>query len=474
MTQIIGFTNIDTLGQSGLELFYNEYLQGVNGYQLTETDLIGREIDGNDIKYIPSIDGLNLNLTIDYYIQALAEKSVKSAYSTYNCKSATCIIMDPNSGQIKAIAQSPSFDLNNVPRNNVAELFSSMKSIAISNVYEPGSTFKVVTAAVGLETGLFSDKYAFYCPGYRIIDGQRIKCWKSIGHNSMTFSSGISNSCNCLFMDIATKVGVDSMYEFYYKLGLNKKTGIDISGEASGLLIEQSKVKTVDIARMGFGQAIAITPIEMLAAVSCVINGGYIVTPYILESVTDKNNNIIYRRNTIKGERIFSQKTSDSMRLYLEKVVTEGSGKKAAVSGYQIGGKTGTAQKYENGKIAQGKYISSFMGFTSVNNPEYVCLLIIDEPQGYLYYGSIVAAPYVGDIFANIFQYKGTEPYVDVTPEITYIMPDLIGLSTLEAAALLKNNKITYEIEGTGTVVYQFPAPNSECNTKTVAFIKLE
>jgi stage V sporulation protein D (sporulation-specific penicillin-binding protein) len=275
-------------------------------------------------------------------------------------------------------------------------------------------------------------------------------------------------------MDIATKVGVDSMYEYYYKLGLNKKTGIDISGEASGLLIEQSKVKTVDIARMGFGQAIAITPIEMLAAVSCVINGGYIVTPYILESVTDKNNNIIYRRNTIKGERIFSQKTSDSMRLYLEKVVTEGSGKKAAVSGYQIGGKTGTAQKYENGKIAQGKYISSFMGFTSVNNPEYVCLLIIDEPQGYLYYGSIVAAPYVGDIFANIFQYKGTEPYVDVTPEITYIMPDLIGLSTTEAAALLKNNKITYEIEGTGTVVYQFPAPNSECNTKTVAFIKLE
>lgn len=473
MTQILGFTNIDSVGQSGLESYYDKYLKGQNGYQLTETDLVGRELNGV-INYVPPISGLNVTLSVDYYIQALAEKSVKDAMVTYNAKTATCVVMNPKTGAVYALAQSPSFDLNNIPRDNVAELFSSMKSTAISNVYEPGSTFKILTSAIGLETGKFTDSYCFYCGGFRMVDGQRIKCWKTIGHGSQKFGEGINNSCNCLFMDIATTVGVNTMYDYFTKFGLNRKTGIDMVGESSGLLINQANVKNVDIARMGFGQAIAVTPIELLTAVSCVINGGTMITPYLLENVKDNDGRIVYTHEDTTGARVISENTSSSMRKYLQSVVDIGSGKNAKVEGYSIGGKTGTAQKYENGSIAQGKYVSSFIGFTSADNPEYLCLMIVDEPQGYIYYGSMVAAPYVGDIFKNIYEYKKISPTTLIVDPKYSLMPYVVGLSAYDAAKLLEKSGITYEIQGEGNITYQMPAPNEQVSSNSVAIIVAE
>lgn len=468
LTQILGFTNYDGLGQAGIESYYNHYLTGINGYQLTETDLIGNALN-NNILYMPSIDGLNINLTIDYYIQALSESAVRDAVERYSAKSASCIVMNINTGEILSLAQAPSFDLNNVPRDNVVELFSNMKSYAISNVYEPGSTFKIITAAIGLETGIFTDSYNLYCPGYRLIDGQRIRCWRTTGHGSQDFGDGINNSCNCLFMDIATAVGTDTMYDYYNKFGLMTKTGIDMSGEASGLLIKQELVKNVDIARMGFGQAIAITPIELLVSSAAVINGGNMVTPYILNTVTDKNGKVILKNQPKIVSNIISAKTSREMRVYLESVVVDGSGKKAFINGYNIGGKTGTAQKYENGIIAQGKYLSSFIGFFD----EYIAIMLVDEPQGYLYYGSMVAAPYIKDIFEGIINYKNIPPSTTMEEIVYYDMPYLIGMTTSEASVALKRAGIVYESEGVGIVQYQFPAPDTKITKKTVAFISL-
>lgn len=473
MTQLLGFTNVDTVGQSGLESYYDKYLRGVNGYQLTETDLIGRELDGK-IKYIPPIDGMNVRLTVDYYIQSLVEKAVRDAMVRYNAKGATCIIMNPKTGGIYGLAQAPSFDLNNVPREDIGGLFDMMKCTSISNVYEPGSTFKILTSAIGLETGKFNANYKFHCNGSRTVDGKKIKCWRTIGHGSQNFAEGINNSCNCLFMDIALACGTSTMYDYFRKFGLNTTTGIDMVGEGKGLLINEKSVKNVDLARMGFGQAIAVTPIELISAVSCVINGGTKITPYVMDSVYDKDGKLALQNTPKSGSRLISDKTSADMRTFLRGVVDVGGGKNAQVKGYSIGGKTGTAQKYENGAIAQGKYVSSFIGFTSVDDPEYVCLMIVDEPKGYVYYGSIVAAPYVADIFKNIFEYKKMQP-TEKTGGIEYTtMPYLIGMTASEAAKILKGMNIQFELAGDGVITNQLPMPNALINQNTIAFIGCE
>ncbi|MDD4315844.1 MAG: penicillin-binding transpeptidase domain-containing protein, partial [Clostridia bacterium] len=371
LTQLMGFTNIDGQGQSGVEAYYNSYLQGKNGYILTDTDLVGRELDSNVTKYISGSKGGSLYLTIDYNIQSFVENAVTSAYAKYNSLSASCIVMNAKTGEILAMSQRPSFDLNNVPRDNIIELFGNSKSLMVSNVYEPGSTFKILTTAIGLDNGVIDRDYHLFCPGYRIIDGQRIKCWKRTGHGSESFDEGVQNSCNCLFMDIALKLGVEKFYDGIESFGLNVKTGIDMSGEASGLVLPESRVKVVDLARMGFGQAIAVTPIELLTASAAVINGGQLVTPYVLDRV-ELNGKTITRNYPNVRNNVIKQSTSQTMREVLEKVVTQGSGRYAGVNGYRIGGKTGTAQKYANGVIAQGKYLSTFIGFAPADDPEYI------------------------------------------------------------------------------------------------------
>ncbi len=478
MSQIIGFTNFDGDGQFGVEKSYNKYLSGIDGQILTETDIIGKELDSNVTKYLPSIDGMTVKLTVDYNIQSFAEKAVIDATRDFKAKGANCMVMNPTTGEIYAMAQTPSFDLNDVPRDDLDALFNMSKNQMVSNVYEPGSTFKILTAAIALEEQIFDENHRFFCNGSRIVDGQHIKCWRSIGHGSQTFAEGVNNSCNCVFMDIATAVGVPKMYEYLKAFGINTKTGVDLIGETSGLMLKQSTVKNVDIARIGFGQAVAVTPIGLLTAVSSCLNGGNLVTPYILDSITDKKFGPVLKNSPTIKENVISEETSKKLRELIYGVVEQGGGKHAYVPGYRIGGKTGTAQKYENGAIARGKYISSFLGYTKVGSDEYIMLMTVDEPQGYLYYGSLVAAPYAGELFANIFAYKGYTPtYTDeelVTIGKEISMPNLIDMPADEAIKTLKNLGIVVEVIGEGdTVVRQYPNPNAKIKYNTVVYIEL-
>ena len=478
MSQILGFTNVDGVGQFGVEKYYDQYLKGVNGQILTQTDLVGKELPNNITGYLPSINGMTVSLTIDFNIQSFAEKIVKDAMVDFSAKGANCLVMNPKTGEILAMAQAPTFDLNNIPRDNLDELYSMAKNSMISNVYEPGSTFKILTTAIGLEENTYPDSHRFYCNGSRIVDGKRIKCWRSIGHGSQTFAEGVCNSCNCVFMDIATKVGTKTMYDYLKKFGINQKTGVDLVGEGKGIMLNESIVKNVDLARIGFGQAVAVTPIGLCSAVSSCINGGYKVTPYILNNITDSNFGVVQGNSPKLGSRVISNSTSEKVKEMLYGVVEQGSGKYAYIPGYKIGGKTGTAQKYENGVIARGKYVSSFLGFTSVGGEDYLCLMTVDEPQGYVYYGSLVAGPYVGELFANIFNYKGYKPqYSEEDLKVlgkVIEMPNLLDMSAEEAVKVLKSLGIPYEVEGEGgKVIGQLPAPKADVRYNTVALVRL-
>lgn len=474
LTQILGFTNVDGEGQTGIEKYYDQYLRGRDGYVLTATDLIGRELESAETYYVPGSQGATTYLTVDGHIQSFAESAVDQAMLTYQPKGASCIVMNVNTGAILAMAQRPSFDLNDVPRDNVAELLQNSKSSLISGVFEPGSTFKIITSAIGLDTGAISRNHAVYCPGYRMVDGQRIKCWRTIGHGSQTFDEGVQNSCNCLFMDAALAIGTDTFYDRIRAFGLTSKTGIDMSGEASGLTIPQESVKTVDLARMGFGQAIAVTPLELVRAAAAVVNGGKLVTPYLVDRIVGTDGSELYRAFPETSGSVISAETSAAMREILEKVVSEGSGKNAQVSGYRIGGKTGTAQKYENGVIAQGKYVSTFLGFAPADQPEYIALMIVDEPQGGVYYGSLVAAPYIGEIFAKIFAYRGMAPVEQEGEKRQFEMPDVVGKSLSEGILDLRKFNLYYESVGEGSkIIGQIPVAGSVIDEDTVVWIEI-
>lgn len=472
-TQLLGFVNADGVGQSGIELYYDSYLKGVDGEAYTETDLIGGKLDGSHTSYLMPIEGATLTLTIDFTLQSLAEKAVRDAVEKYSPLSASCLMMDADTGEILALAGAPIYDLNDLPRDDLALLLQGAKNTSVADVYEPGSTFKILTAAMGIEEGLIRDSY--YCPGYRVVDGTRIRCWRSIGHGSQDFAHGIMNSCNCVFMDIALSAGAEKTYDYLEKFGIGSRTGIDLPGEGAGILLAEESVKSVDLARIGFGQAVATTPIGLASAVCSVLNGGRLLKPYVVKSVTTADGAYALTNSpTLRGETV-SQSTSDRMREYLYSVVEEGGGKNAYVPGYRIGGKTGTAQKYENGAIARGKYISSFVGFTEIGGRTVVCLFKVDEPQGYVYYGSIVAAPYVGQIFSGAFAAFGEEPDYEQNelPETTR-MPELFGLSLTEAASAVKTAGLQYEYSGEGgAVTSQFPVAGSELYEGAVVHFEL-
>ncbi|MBO7177517.1 MAG: stage V sporulation protein D [Clostridia bacterium] len=402
LTQVMGFTNVDASGQTGIEKYYDSYLKGIDGYAYTPSDLVGRKLKKGVTYYKEGSKGGVLRLSIDKNVQDSVENAVENCAFNTSAKTVSAIVMDCDTGAIRGIATTPSFDLNEVPRDNVAELMRLSRINLISDVFEPGSTFKMVTAALGIDSGKITTNYRSYCGGSMTVDGQKIKCWKTIGHGSQSFTEGVASSCNCLFMNIALTLGVDYFYDGIEAFGLMEKTGIDIGGESSGLSIKRESVKPVDLARIGFGQAVAVTPIELLTACNAVVNGGKLVTPYIAESVTDYAGNTTKLAENQVKRRVIKEETSAIMRTTLEQVVLVGSGKSASVEGIRVGGKTGTAQKYENGAIARGKYVSTFVGFAPVENPKYIALIVVDEPIG-AYYGGLVAAPYVGQIFKSIF-----------------------------------------------------------------------
>jgi len=418
LSQVLGFVSIDNVGQGGLELYYDKYLKGTSGEILTQTDLIGKELSDESILYLPSIDGLTLNLTIDFTIQSILENLLPKIMVAHSAKGVRSIVIDCNTGEILGIASKPSVDLNNLPRDDVSTLMAGTKNLLITDVYEPGSTFKVLTAAANLEEyhkgnqKAFSPQYVFNNLGYRVVDGGKINCWtKHVGskHSNQTLADALSNSCNPCFTDIALSLGKDTMYSYLNAFGYGTMLGIDLLGEQSGLLLDKNNVTNGDLARIGFGQSIAVTPLQLAYATAAAVNGGRLMTPYIVKSITDSKNNLIKSYYPVEKNKVISQEVSRLLAEMLEGVVSNGSGKLAYIEGYRVGGKTGTAQKYENGVIAQGKNVSSFVGFFPSNNPQYLCLMIVDEPVG-VSYGSQVAAPYVKMIFEQIIAYKNIAP----------------------------------------------------------------
>lgn len=463
LTQILGFTNIDNEGQAGIESYYDKYLTGVDGYAYTSTDMAGREVEGAT-RYLPSIPGCNVTLSIDANIQSFADGAVTAASTEFNSKSASMIVMDVNTGGILAMAKSPSFDLNDPPRNDLDALNSLLRNTMIVDMYEPGSTFKIFTTAAALEAGVVSDSDSFFCAGSRTVDGQRIRCWRSIGHGSQHLADGVKNSCNCVFMDLAQRLGTERFYSALSSFGLGQKTGVDFSGESSGMLMNKDNVKPVDLARIGFGQAVAVTPLQLITGVCSIINGGTLYKPYLVASVNSVDGVNVATRLPQAVRTTVSTQTSQKMREYLRGVVESGGGSKAGVVGYAIGGKTGTAQKYSGGGIAQGKYISSFIGFAPADDPKYAVLMIVDEPQGYVYYGSLVAAPYAGRVFQKIFDYAAIPPIATQTTYVT--MPDVLDMPTADAVKMLEDMGLFVEVAGDGErAIGQVPVPGTSIAT---------
>ena len=480
LCQVLGYNTIDGVGQAGLEAYYNKYLKGINGMSLVESDIKGAELENSSQLYIPAIDGMNLTLTIEYEIQMFVESALKSIMTEQKAKSASIIVMNPNTGAILGMGTAPSFDLNEVPRDDISVLNSYSRLSSVVDMYEPGSTFKILTLASALDSGNVTTEDTFYDPGYRIIDGQKIKCWKTTGHGNQTLSQAVNNSCNSVFMDLAMRMGTNEFYDYLYAFGLGTKTGIDFFAESSGMLIPESQVKNVDLARIGFGQSIAMTPLQLITSACAAINGGTLYEPQLLKQITTSSGQLIKTINpVIKTNNIIKKSTSETVKSLLETVVNSGSGKNCYISGYRIGGKTGTAQKYENGVIIHGKYVSSFFGFAPADNPEYAIMVIVDEPGTGVYYGSIVAAPYAKQIFQKIFTYKNISPTEPVTGDIlsakNIIMPNLVGLSLSDASAILLGLNLQYELAGEGGIVNnQTPAPNYALSKNDIVLLRTD
>ncbi len=411
-SQVLGFTSMGSEGTTGLERFYDGFLSGENGEILYETDLVGTEIEGTPASYVPATGGLDLRLTLDYRIQALAEEVMGRTLAQTSAKAARCIVLDPQDFGVLAMVNLPSYDLNDPPRDDLETLNRLSRNCLVSDIYEPGSTFKIITAAADLEEwrkgnpAAFSPQYVFPSSRTRSVDGTTIKCWsdhKNGKHSNQTLAEALNNSCNPCFVDMALSLGKETFYRYLTAFGFGKATGVDFSGEAVGMLIPEGSVRDCDLARIGFGQTIALSPLQLACAAASAVNGGYYYTPHILSEVFSDDGYIAVKTGKKLIARTVSEETSQLLSSMLEGVVKEGSGKHAYIEGYRVAGKTGTAQKYENGVIAQGKYVSSFVGYFPANEPHYLCLIIVDEPQG-SYYGSTVAAPCAKEIFEGIIE----------------------------------------------------------------------
>ena len=418
LSQVIGFTSSDNTGAAGIEKYYDSYLRGKDGEILYETDLVGLRLNGAAAAYKPAENGYNLRLTIDAGIQTAAETALSRAAQQYSPKSAECIVLDPDTFEILAMACTPSYDLNNVPRDDIPLLNVLSRNRIVCDIYEPGSTFKIITSAANLEEwkkgnkAAFSPTHVFSSSRTRTVDGTTVKCWSNHAngkHSCQTLADALNNSCNPCFTDMALALGKETFYDYLGAFGFGKTTGLDFGGEASGMLLPETAVRNCDLARIGFGQTVAVSGIQLACAAASCVNGGYYYEPRLVKEIY-ANDGYVLQSNTPKlKSRTVSEETSRLLAGMLEGVVEKGSGKKTFIEGYRVGGKTGTAQKYEDGRIAAGKYVSSFVGFFPANAPKYLALVIIDEPQG-AYYGSVVAAPCAKEIFSSIIELKNIPP----------------------------------------------------------------
>ena len=413
---VLGFTGGDNQGIVGLEVKYEDWLAGTDGKILTVTDARGVELDKIAEDRLEPVPGKTLQLSMDYNIQMYAQQMAEKVMEEKQADGVSIILMNPSNGELYEMVNVPDFDLDDpftLPQGTVGlteeekqdALNQMWRNRSINDTYEPGSVFKVVTAAACLEEGVVTTQDQFHCPGYYVVEDRRIRCHKIGGHGSETFVQGIQNSCNPVFINIGLRLGVDRFCDYYDQFGLLGNTGVDLPGEASTIMHQRKNIGQVELATMSFGQSFQVTPIQMATTFSSIINGGNRVTPHLGKRVLDQDGTVVETFSDKKGKRILSEETSATMRALLESVVSEGGGKNAAVEGYRIGGKTATSQTLPR---SANKYISSFVGFAPADDPQILGMCIIYNPQG-VYYGGTIAAPVIGKIFENILPYLGIE-----------------------------------------------------------------
>jgi stage V sporulation protein D (sporulation-specific penicillin-binding protein) len=416
-SKVLGFTGGDNQGIIGLESVYDSYLQGTNGMILTTTDARGVEVDNIGEERVEPVAGYNLCTSLDVNIQMFAEQAAEKAYIQKEADSVSILVMNPSNGEVLAMVDYPEFNLNE-PFTLIEEYAEyegtdeeqdycnqMWRNHCINDTYEPGSTFKIITATAALEESVVTLEDSFYCPGYIVVEDRRIRCHKTTGHGAESFVEGIENSCNPVFINVGLRIGADRFYDYFEKLGLLGKTGIDLPGEAATIMHKRENIGLVELATISFGQSFQITPIQLATTVSSIINGGNRVTPHLGVRAEDDDGNVIEEFSYETTEGICSSETSEKMRYLLEKVVSEGGGSKAYIEGYEIGGKTATSQTLPR---SANRYIASFLGFAPADDPKVLVLIIIRNPTG-TYYGGTIAAPVAKEIFENILPYLELE-----------------------------------------------------------------
>lgn len=457
LTQTLGLVNVDGVGQSGLEQQYETLLRGEAGRSMRSVDGKARPIYDSGNLYIEPQDGSTIRLTIDATIQEIVEKAMRECYEVNKAQAVHALVMDVYTGAVLAMCSKPDYDPNDPPREQLDALQSLMRIRLISDSYEPGSTFKILTAAAALDSGVTTPEDGFYCSGKIKVDGDTIKCWGS-PHKAETMAQALQNSCNPVFVELALRMGAQRFYQYLHAFGLGSKTNIDLQGEESGILIPVNSVKNVDLARIGFGQSVAVTPIQLLTAACSVLNGGRLMRPYLLKEAVSPDGTVLYRTSPKVVSTPISEETSLTMRKLLEDVVAVGGAKNARIPGYRIGGKTGTAQVYKDGRIVRNVHIGSFLGFAPADDPRITLLVIVDEADTPVDYGGTTAAPFARQILEDVLPYLGYQPDEGEDSEPVQV-PDVTGQPLWEARRVLSSMGLkVLDDGGSGSVTAQMPS----------------
>ena len=465
LSHVLGYVGIDNQGLSGIELEYDKYLTGKSGAIKYYSDGKGNRLNKSEV-YVEPQNGINVYLTIDLEIQQSIERELDNVVSMYNPEQALIVVADPNTGEILGMSSRPNFDSNNYKNYDINTI---NRNLPIWATYEPGSTFKIITLSASIEEktiNIFDDH--FHDSGSIHVDSARIKCWKKGGHGDQTFLQVVENSCNPGFVVMGQKLGTERLYKYITNFGFGEKTGIDLNGESSGILFKYDNIGPVEQATMSFGQGISVTPIQQVAGVSAAINGGYLNTPYIVKYLSEpETDNIILENKKNTKRQVISSETSKLVRYTLESVVANGTGKNAYIENYRVGGKTGTAQKVNNGVYMVGNYILSFIGFLPADKPEYIVYVAIDNPKGVTQYGGTVSAPIAKNVMKSIIDIKKIKPDNSgmIRQEYTWLdtkyimLPDVVGMDLDTAKKTLKGFKIEYSGNG-NNVIAQEPVAN--------------
>jgi stage V sporulation protein D (sporulation-specific penicillin-binding protein) len=459
---VLGFTGIDSQGLDGVELTFDSYLKGRSGSIVVEYDARGQEIPSATHRFVKPMEGYNIYLTIDIVIQQIIERELEKVLQDTKAQAATIIAIEPHTGEILALANRPDYN-----PNRFAEYAPKLwRNIAVSNAYEPGSTFKILTTTAALGEKVVSLNERFFDPGSVEVQGRTIHCWKDGGHGSQTFQEVVENSCNVGFVNVGLRLGEDSFYKYFTAFGLGKSTNVDLPGEAKGIIIPKPQVKPINLATMSMGQSIAVTPLQLVTAVAAVANDGQRLRPQIVREVKGKDGEIIRGFAPDIINQVVDTATAQEVKKVLESVVTNGTGKNAYIEGFRIAGKTGTAQKVGAGGYMPGKYVASFVGFAPADNPQIVMVVIIDEPVG-LYYGGQIAAPVFTSVMNDVLQYLKIAPRAAATDtrvaqEPHIVVPSVINFLVPEAIQELKKAGLSVRIEETGErIADQIPKPGS-------------